>query len=64
MKTDVLREKYVYIMTEIEDLEDNIEKLEKKAVAGEKLEMLKEELAMKRNELSRLSDGCGKPHAH
>jgi hypothetical protein len=64
MKTDVLREKYVHIMTEIEELEETIEKLEKKSVSGKKLEMLKEDLAMKKNELARLSDGCGTPHAH
>ena len=40
MKTDVAREKYVYLMTEIEELEDNIEKLEKKAVFGKELEKL------------------------
>ena len=64
MKTDVAREKYVYLMTEIEELEDNIEKLEKKAVFGKELEKLKEELAVIKNELSRISDGCGTPHAH
>jgi hypothetical protein len=64
MNTDVLRDKYVHLMTEIEVLEENIEKLEKKSVAGKKLEMLKEDLAMKKNELARLSDGCGTPHAH
>ncbi len=64
MKTDVLRDKYVHLMTEIEVLEENIEKLEKKSVAGKKLEMLKEDLAMKKNELARLSDGCGTPHEH
>lgn len=64
MNADVAREKYLYLMTEIEGLEDNIEKLEKKAVFGKELEKLKEELAVIRNELARISDGCGKPHAH
>ncbi|HBC88350.1 MAG TPA: hypothetical protein DCZ94_15475 [Lentisphaeria bacterium] len=70
MKTDVVREKYVRLMTEIEDLEDKIEKAEKKVSkkAGKKaekeLELMKEQLAAKRNELARISDGCGKPHAH
>jgi hypothetical protein len=64
MNTDVLRDKYVHLMTEIEGLEDSIEKLEKKSVSGKKLEMLKEDLAMKKNELARISDGCGTPHAH
>ena len=36
-----MREKYVYLMTEIEDLEGKIEKLEKKAAFGKELEELK-----------------------
>jgi hypothetical protein len=64
MKTDVVREKYLHLMAEIEDLEENIEKLEKKAVAGNNLEKLKEELAARKSELARISDGCGTPHAH
>ena len=64
MKTDVLRDKYVHLMTEIEELEENIEKLEKKTVVGKKLEILREDLAVKKNELARISDGCGTPHAH
>ncbi len=64
MKTDVVREKYLHLMTEIEDLEENIEKLEKKSVSGKTLEKLKEELAAKKSELARISDGCGTPHAH
>ena len=64
MKTDVVREKYLHLMTEIEDLEENIEKLEKKSVAAKNLEKMKEELAAKKSELARISDGCGTPHAH
>ncbi len=70
MKADVMREKYVRLMTEIEDLEDKIEKMEKKGSkkAGKKSEkelvQMKDDLAAKRNELTRISDGCGKPHAH
>ncbi|MCX6985280.1 MAG: hypothetical protein NT118_11100 [Lentisphaerae bacterium] len=64
MNADIAREKYVHLMTEIEALEDNIEKLERKAVFGKELEKLKGELAVIRNELARISDGCGTPHAH
>jgi ribosome-interacting GTPase 1 len=72
MKTDVVREKYIRLMTEIEDLENSLEKFEKKGSkkAGNKksseksIEWMKERLAEKRNELARISDGCGTPHAH
>lgn len=64
MNTDVQRQKYLKMMTEIEDLEDKIEELEKKKADAGKLTALKEELAARRNELARVSDGCGKPHAH
>ena len=37
MKTDVAHEKYLKMMTEIEDLEDKIETLEKKGVEADKL---------------------------
>ena len=59
-----MREKYVYLMTEIEDLEGKIEKLEKKAAFGKELEELKNGLATIKNELARISDGCGTPHTH
>ena len=68
MKTDPAREKYVRLMTEIEDLEDTIEKLEKKKklekATHTKLDSLKAKLADKKNELARISDGCGTPHTH
>jgi predicted nucleic acid-binding Zn-ribbon protein len=72
MKADVAREKYVHLMTEIEDLEDRIERFENKsskkkapkAFTEGDITMMKEALAAKKNELARISDGCGKPHAH
>lgn len=68
MKTDPAREKYARLMTEIEDLEDAIEKLEGKQKLAKathtKLESLKVSLADKKNELARISDGCGTPHTH
>jgi archaellum component FlaC len=70
--TDPAREKYVRLMTEIEDLEERVEDLEKEVevvkgspdakVVKEELEDLRAGLATKRNELARISDGCGKPH--
>ncbi len=70
--TDVTREKYARLMAEIEDLEERVEDLEKEVavvkgsadagVIKQELEDLRVELAKKRNELARISDGCGKPH--
>ena len=55
-------------MMEIEDLEEAIEKLESKNKLAKatytKLGALKADLAEKKNELARISDGCGTPHAH
>ena len=72
MNADVAREKYVHLMTEIEDLEDKLEKIDvkgskkkaQKAFTERELMVMKEALAAKKNELARISDGCGKPHAH
>lgn len=72
MNADVAREKYVHLMTEIEDLEDKLEKFDvkgskkkaQKAFTERELMVMKEALAAKKNELARISDGCGKPHAH
>lgn len=60
--TDVAREKYLKLMTDIEELEDKVEQLQKDGVEGEQLVSVQEQLAEKRNELTRLSDGCGHPH--
>ena len=68
MKTDPARQKYVKLMMEIEDLEETIEKLESKNKLAKatytKLGALKNDLAGKKNELARISDGCGTPHTH
>lgn len=69
MNADVAREKYVHLMTEIEDMEDKIERAGLKKNKGKmftekEVELMKENLAAKKNELARISDGCGKPHAH
>lgn len=60
---DVAREKYARLMDEIERLEELLEESPSQGQPdAEELAMLKNELATKKNELSRLSDGCGKPH--
>lgn len=73
--TDIAREKYLRLMAHIGDLEDRIEDLERELendqgkdgtpgadVIRQELIDLTEQLARGRSELSRVSDGCGKPH--
>ena len=73
--TDIAREKFIKLMDEISKLEERVEELESEIkntkdesdsgdlkVFEEELSDLRNFLANKRNELSRLSDGCGKPH--
>jgi len=61
--TDVAREKYLKLMTEIEDIEDDIEQLKKKSAPADDIIAVQELLAVKRNELARISDGCGHSHS-
>lgn len=61
--SDINRESYLKMMGEIQDLEDELEGLEKKD-NPEQLEKLRQQLDEKRHELQRISDGCGRPHAH
>ena len=62
--TNVSHEKFSHLMAEIEDLEEQVEALQTDAdsVQIEALRSLQEKLAEKRNELARISDGCGTPH--
>jgi len=61
--TDVAREKYARLMAEIETLEDCIIELEGETPPDpSQLDAAKAELAKKKSELTRISDGCGKPH--
>lgn len=62
--SDVIKKRYLQIMQEIEDLEDRIEIIELKDADSPKLVKLQEKLAEQRNELARISDGCGTPHHH
>ena len=60
---DVAREKYAKLMVEIENLEDCISELESETPLDQmQLEKARAELAHRKNELARISDGCGKPH--
>lgn len=60
---DVARQKYLQLMTQVEDLEDRVEQLARNAARASELKSAQEELAAARTELARLSDGCGVPHA-
>jgi predicted nucleic acid-binding Zn-ribbon protein len=73
--TEIIREKYARLIAQIRALEDRVEDLEKQQaeatgaeeaqdlpVIRRELEDLEMQLALKRSELSRISDGCGKPH--
>ena len=57
---DIHRETFSKLMNEIEELEDKIEAKDPK----EDIKVLREKLIEKRNELQRLSDGCGVAHHH
>ncbi len=66
--TDVSREKYVRIMTEIDELEDRTEELEDAIATGggqektKELDELRERLAERMWELARITDACKKIH--
>jgi len=69
---DIQRNKYLQLMARIDELEGRIEELQEPGCVTEEimepheleheLKRLQEELAENRNELARISDGCGKPH--
>lgn len=63
---DAQKEKYQRLMAEIQKIESGIEALETRQRPGDKLDekiiALQTQLAAKRNELARISDGCGTPH--
>lgn len=62
---DVTKEKYVRLMSEIELIEDLVSEVEQQdSPDPEELSRLRDELAAKKNELARISDGCGKSHSH
>jgi len=60
---DIAREKYVHLMALIDRLENLIDEMENTENPDPAaLASFKQQLADTRNELARISDGCGKPH--
>ncbi len=71
---DVAHVKFERLMAQVAELEERVEGLETQLAAGESadaqetavlreaLEDAQDQLAKSRSELSRLSDGCGRPH--
>ena len=57
------REKYLHLISQVEDLEERVATLEQQNKAGDELRLLQEQLANARRELQLVSDGCGVPHA-
>ncbi len=62
--TGVMRETYAQLMNQIDDLEEQIEQVEREQQGAVQLLSLKEELVEKQHELARISDGCGSSHHH
>ena len=58
---EIERKKYLALIEQVEDLEDQIEKLEQQKAKGDELRLAQEKLAAARSELTRVSNGCGKP---
>ena len=57
---DLNHEKFAQLIDKVETLEDEIEKkMNDKSVSKQELQDFNEKLAEMRNELKRLSDGCG-----
>ena len=70
--TDFQRQKYMQLMARVDDLENQVEQMQKElgvtsespnpedhTVAQQELDKLREDLGEARNELTRLSNGCG-----
>ncbi len=72
--TDLAHVKFERLMAHVAELEERVADLEKQLTGGESadaqeaalvreaLDEAQEQLARSRSELSRLSDGCGRPH--
>jgi hypothetical protein len=60
--SDVTRDKYERVITEIDDLEEQIEALSVARAPAEQLRALNERLEERMYELARLTDGCQKIH--
>ncbi len=60
--TDVGHDKYQRVITEIDDLEEQIEALAAAHAPAEQLRSLNQRLEERMYELARLTDGCQKIH--
>lgn len=66
--SDPARQRFASLMAEIELLEEQIEELQRQASGPETAALeqeiagLQRTLAERRTELTRISDGCGRPH--
>jgi hypothetical protein len=59
---DLAHEKFARLMTDLDELESQVEGLLRTKPDSPALHELQEHLAEKRSELARISDGCGTPH--
>jgi hypothetical protein len=57
--SDIQREKFARVMREVDELEEQVDKMDASGVDPAKYKTLLEELAEARKKLTRLSDGCG-----
>jgi hypothetical protein len=57
--SDVQREKFDRVMREVNELEEQVDKLEVSGVDPATYKTVLEDLAEARKKLTRLSDGCG-----
>ena len=59
---EIERQKYLRLITQVEELEERVATLEQQKKNGNELRLLQEQLANARTELTRVSNGCGHPH--
>lgn len=59
---EIARKKYLALIERVEELEDQVEALERRKAPIAEVQALQEKLATARTELTRISDGCGHPH--
>jgi hypothetical protein len=58
---EIERQKYLRLISEVEDLEERVATLEQQGRQGEELRLLQGKLGAARTELTRVSNGCGQP---
>ncbi len=62
--SEAMRKKFQLLISEVENLEDQVEAVQAKGLAADDRGLLdlQEKLAAAREELARVSDGCGHGH--